>query len=172
LLSLNDPLWNQLESNYGTGEAVVRLLSMASAGEPIHKWYDQLIQELLHQYTLSQAAYAAVPHLVDIAKIRSDARKDLVVLVGLCYANAEVEGAPVLPADLEQEWHAARHAALPVLLEVFEDPQLNENDIRYLLSSLAAIKGQYELSIAIEALDTEIECPECGNWIKLSGSLE
>jgi hypothetical protein len=45
----------------------------------------------------------------------------------------------------------------------------NENDVLYLLSALAALKGQHELSIAIEAQDTGIHCPECGSWIELAG---
>jgi hypothetical protein len=102
-------------------------------------------------------AYAAVPQLVDIAKKRPDVRKHLIILIGACYAHSSDAGVPSVPAYLQQEWRSARTAALPIMLEVLEDPQLNEEEIRYLLSSLAALKGQNELSIAIEALDTYTE---------------
>jgi len=104
-------------------------------------------------------AYAAVPHLVDIAKRRLDARKHLMVLIGACYAHSSDAGGPSVPPYLQQEWRSSRTAALPIMLEVLEDPQLDEEEIRYLLSSLAALKGQNELSIAIEALDTDTEWP-------------
>ncbi len=159
MLLFNDPRWNQLKSTYGTGATVAQLLSSVIADAPLGDWYDTLFQELLHQYTLSQVAYAAVPHLVDIAKRRPDARKHLMVLIGACYAHSSDPGGPVVPSYLQQEWQSARTAALPLMLEVLEDSQLDEEEIRYLLSSLAALKGQNELSIAIEALDTYKERP-------------
>ena len=159
MLLLDDPRWNQLKSTYGTGATVAQLISRASADAPLDDWYDSLFQELLHQYTLSPVAYAAVPHLVDIAKRRPDARKHLMVLIGACYAHSSDSGGPRVPFSLQQDWLAARTSAVPIMLEVLEDPQLDEEDIRYLLSSLAALKGQYELSIAIETLDTYTERP-------------
>ena len=170
MLLLDDPRWNQLKSTYGAGTTVAQLLSAASAGAPLDDWYDTLIQELLHQYTLGQVAFAAVPHLVSIARRWPDTRKHLMVLVGACYAHSGDAGGPAVPSYLQQEWRSARTAALPIILEVLEDPQLDEGDIRYLLSSLAALKGQNGLSIAIEALDTEMECPQCGSGITFLGS--
>jgi hypothetical protein len=87
------------------------------------------------------------------------------VLIGACYAHSGDAGVPALPSYLQQEWHSARIAALPILLEVLEDPRLDEGDTRYLLASLAALKGQNGLSIAIEALDTKMHCPKCGSGI-------
>jgi hypothetical protein len=75
-------------------------------------------------------AYAAVPQLVDIAKKRPDVRKHLIILIGACYAHSSDAGVPSVPAYLQQEWRSARTAALPIMLEVLEDPQLNEEEIK------------------------------------------
>lgn len=82
MLSLDDLKWQELTSNYTSGFHVAELLSQAYAAEPVDKWYDPLFQELLHQYTLSQSAYAAVPHLVQIARDKPEYRKHLLVLIG------------------------------------------------------------------------------------------
>jgi hypothetical protein len=152
MLALDDPRWQELASTYGDGRAVARWLARARAGEPLDDWYDPLFQELLHQYTLSEAAYAAIPHLVDIARQRPETAKYLVVLAGQCYAHAGEADAPEIPPDLEDGWQAALRAAVPVLLEVLREPGLGEGDVRYLLSSLAALKGYAALATAIEAL--------------------
>ncbi len=170
MLSLEDSRWSRLRSNYGTGTSVVQLLSKAAAGDPLDEWFDDLFQELLHQYTLSEVAYAAVSHLVRIANERQDVRKALVVLIGGCYAYSDESRSPPIPQDFEEEWRLARHEALLLALEVLRDPDLDENDTRYLLSSVAALKGEKELSVAIESLDVEIQCPECGNLIVLLGN--
>ncbi len=57
MLSLTDPRWLQFQANYTDGGRVASLLSRAEAGEPLGSWYDELFQELCHQYTVSEAAY-------------------------------------------------------------------------------------------------------------------
>jgi hypothetical protein len=59
-----------MSGNYGIGSSVAQLLSKAESGDPLGAWFDDLFQELLHQYTVSEVAYAAVPHLVQIASKR------------------------------------------------------------------------------------------------------
>jgi len=149
LLLLDDPRWNQLKSTYGTGATVAQLISRANADAPLDDWYDSLFQEILHQYTLSPVAYAAVPHLVGIAKRRPDARKHLMVLIGACYAHSSDSGGPPVPLYLQQEWQAARTAAVPIMLEVLEDPQLDEEEIRYLLHLLQRSKDSISFQLLL-----------------------
>ena len=162
MLSLTDPKWSELQSTYGSGTRVAELLSRAERGVPFDRWYDELFQELCHQYTVSKAAYAAVPHLVTLAQNDKEARKHLLLLAGSCYAFSQVPGAPSMPAGFEEEWHAAARDAIPLLAEVLSGDQLSESDLRYLLFSLAAVQGHHSLALAIEALDSERECPNCG----------
>jgi hypothetical protein len=167
LLPLDDPLWDQFQGNYSSGANVANLLTAAKSGAPVDKWYDDIFQELMHQYTLSEVAYAAVPHLVEIAEKNRDLRLEIMVLVGACYAHSTDPGVPEIPSRLSDAWIDARQRSLPVILDVLSESQLSENEIRYLLSSLAAIKGFNQMSIAIEALDTEVECPHCGEFFSI-----
>ena len=162
MLSLTDPTWSELQSTYGNGTRVAELLSRAESGVPFDRWYHDLFQELCHQYTVSEAAYAALPHLVTLAKDDESARKHLLVLGGSCCAFSQLPGAPPIPAGLEEEWYAAARVAIPLLAEVLSAEQLSESDLRYLFLSLAAFHGHYSLALAIEALDSEVQCPNCG----------
>jgi hypothetical protein len=167
VLALDDPKWNDLQSNYGTGSSVARLISRAVAGEALDDWYDDLFQELLHQYTLSQSAYAALPHLVEIARQRPETRMHLLVLIGACCAHSGDPGLPALPAEFKEEWHSAIKEALTLITALLAEGQFTENEMRYLLASLAALHGHLQLSQIIEALDVEIECSQCGALIDL-----
>jgi hypothetical protein len=151
-----------LHSNYGMGSSVARLLSRAVAGEALDVWYDDLFQELLHQYTLSQAAYAALPHLVEIARQRPDTRMHMLILIGACCAHTTDPGAPALPAEFEEEWHSATQKSFALITALLAEGQFTENEMRYLLASLAALHGHFQLSQIVEALDVEIVCPQCG----------
>jgi hypothetical protein len=162
VLSLSDPRWSELQSTYGSGTRVVDLLSRAEGGAPFDSWYHDLFQELCHQYTVSEAAYAAVPHLVNLARDDGEARKHLLVLAGSCYAFSQLPEASPIPADLEAEWDAAAREAIPLLTEVLATDELSESDLRYLFLSLVAFQGHHSLALALEALDAESECPNCG----------
>lgn len=162
MLSLTDPTWSELQSTYGSGTRVADLLSLAASGTPFDGWYHDLFQELCHQYTVSEAAYAALPHLVNLARENREARKHLLVLAGSCYAFSQLQDAPPIPAELEEEWHAAAREAIPLLTEVLSTGGLSESDLRYLFLSLAAFHGHHSLALALEALDAESECPNCG----------
>jgi hypothetical protein len=162
MLALDDGRWSRLQTTYGDGRRVARLLSAAAGGAPVEDWYDDLFQELCHQYTVSEAAYAALPHLVRLATQSEMAGKHLLVLIGACYAAAQVPGARPVPEDLEEAWHSAARAAIPLVGKALAEPALSESDLRYLLFSIAALHGYQALAYAIEGLDTEIACPNCG----------
>ena len=59
MLSLDDPRWVQFRANYTDGVQVAKLLEQAQSGEPLDKWYDDLFQEIGHQYTVSIGDRAA-----------------------------------------------------------------------------------------------------------------
>ena len=162
MLSLTDSKWSELQSTYGAGTRVAEQLSRARHGAPFDHWYHDLFQELCHQYTVSQAAYAALPHLVDLARDNREARKHLLVLAGSCYAFSQLPDAPPIPAGLEKEWHVAAREAIPLLTELLSAGGLTESDLRYLFLSLAAFHGHYSLALALEDLDAENQCPHCG----------
>lgn len=166
MLELDDPRWKQLHGNYTNGGHVAELLSEASKGTPSEDWYDDLFQELCHQYTVSEAAYAALPHLVDISSRLENVSKELLILAAACYTFAAQPGAAEMPAEFEAEWHAAARSAIPAAAKLLADPISDESELRYLLLSLASFNGKHDLAIAIESLDTLVECPNCGFLIE------
>jgi hypothetical protein len=161
VLSLTDPKWGGLQSTYSDGTRVAELLARADSGTPFDLWYDELFQELCHQYTVSEAAYAALPHLVAQARENRETRKHLLVLAGSCYAFAQLPDTLSVPSVWEEEWHAAARAAIPLVAEVLSAQQPSESDLRYLFLSLAAFHGHISLALSLETLDAEVECPNC-----------
>lgn len=85
MLSLEDPVWKQFKANYTDGGHVAELLARAESGEPLDTWYDDLFQEICHQYTVSEAAYPAGPHLVYLAESYKELRIPILVLLGTCH---------------------------------------------------------------------------------------
>jgi hypothetical protein len=69
---LTDPMGSDIPANYTNGARVAQILSRAESGEPSEGWYDELFQELCHQYTVSMASYAAAPHLLRLARERPE----------------------------------------------------------------------------------------------------
>jgi hypothetical protein len=157
VFSLDDAEWRQFSANFTNGGQVAALLAQAESGEAPSCWYDDLFQELCHQYTVSEAAYPAAPHLVRLAVSRDDVRKDLLVLLGACYAFSEPSKLDNLPAGISDEWRSSASRALPIIADVLKGNQSSPSDLLYLLAALAAVSGFPALARAIEAIDYEEE---------------
>ncbi len=82
MVALDDLRWQEWAGNYNAGSHTAALLQQAYAGVALQAWYDDLFQELCHQYTVRPAAYAALPHLVTLAESNSEWRPSLLVLAG------------------------------------------------------------------------------------------
>jgi hypothetical protein len=168
MLDLTDAKWHALNGNYGNGEQIAELLSKANANAPMDQWYEDLFQGLCHQDTVSEAAYAAAPHLVKLAASSKAIRLHLLILLGACYANSaspvatelEEEWHPAakkpipISAELEEEWQASARMAIPLLAELLSTPQ-PELELRHLFASLAAFHGYQWLAKRLETLDVE-----------------
>jgi hypothetical protein len=166
LIELTDPKWSGLNGNYGSGCLVAELIAKAEAGAPMNEWYEELFQGLCHQETVSEAAYAAAPHLVKIAASPGAPRKDILILLGACYTNSDfnipidseedwhapTRKATMLSSETEEEWRASARRAIPLLAELLTEPQ-PELDLRYLLSCMAAFHGYQWLAKILETLD-------------------
>lgn len=141
------------------------MLELALTGRPVREWYDELFQELCHQYTVSEVAYAAVPHLVEIAEKTNAFRKQLLVLIGSCYAFSLPSDTPSIPQEAKEDWVSGAKRTIPLLGQALAEPDLESSDLRYLLFATAAVHGYPSLAHYIERFDVEIECPNCGYLI-------
>lgn len=159
MLSLTDPSWRLFKANYSDGSHVASLLQHAESGESIDTWYEDLFQELCHQYTVSQSAYPAAPHLLRIALSRPEIQRDVLVLLGSCYAFSTLPTMVSMSKDVLEEWRASARQAVPVIAGLLAQPQESEEELRYLLFALAAVHGHPGLAARIEALDADKDFP-------------
>lgn len=136
-------------------------------------WYEDLFQGLCHQETVSEAAYAAAPHLVKIAESPAAPRMELLLLLGACYSNSdspirsemEEEWHPPtrksisIPEEFKEEWQASARKAIPLVVQLLAEPQ-PELELRYLLACVAAFQGYQWLAKRLETLDVDMEGDE------------
>lgn len=157
MLDLSDKRWADFQANYTNGITVAALLERAYSGELLDRWYDDLFQEICHQYTVSPAAYPAAPHLVLLAGENELIRKHLLVLLGACHAFADETTSQTIPSEVREAWDRSAKEAIPLSLQLLAEPQPSSSDLLYLLSSLAAFHGHPSLARAMEEVDYEIE---------------
>jgi hypothetical protein len=157
MIPLTDKQWSQFNANYSDGGTVAVLLQKAYSGVPMDRWYDDIFQELCHQYTVSEAAYPAAPHLVYLARKNTQIRKHLLVLFGTCYAYTEKTNEKNLSAEILSTWKRSAKEAIPLLLKELAEPQPGASDFLYLVASLAVFSGYPTLARHMENLDYEDE---------------
>ena len=112
MLAFSSDRWRQLREAHGPARDIPGLLAHASVERrPSHRpdtiWYE-LWSSLCPRGTTYSAGYAAVPHLVRIAKLPAFRfRLDpLLLIASIELARLERRG-PLLPEDLETEYTAA-----------------------------------------------------------------
>jgi hypothetical protein len=157
MIDLSDQQWVQFKGNYTDGSTVASLLERAYAGDGINHWYEDLHQEICHQYTVSEVAFIAAPHLVRLALVNIELRKPLLVLLGICHAFIENSALDRVSTDIRHEWDQSAVESIPLLLELLAERQPTGSDLLYLLSSLAACSGYPSLARSLEGLDYEAE---------------
>jgi hypothetical protein len=95
MVPLDSPQWNSFRTYFGTPEQVPERLAswQKSIGSPEEesKWSD-LSEQFLHQFTITDAAYAAVPHVVrDLGRVDPRKRFDYLVELGLIEAARQTD---------------------------------------------------------------------------------
>jgi hypothetical protein len=170
MLPLDSPRWKSFSTYFGTPEQVPQRLASwrQSIGSPDEEsqWCD-LWEQFLHQGTITDAAYAAVPHVVwELDRVEPRKRFDYLVELALIESARQTDGgAPALAADLADSYHAAIREAcrLSVMLLSLEWPKI---EFRYLTSILASLHGHGGLGDLIFHLDGLCgQCPRCSEFV-------
>jgi hypothetical protein len=104
MLSLDSPRWAELEQGYGTAEDVPRLLdALATLDDPgarAEVWF-ALWRMLCRPDAVFDAAYAAAPHLLDVAAdFALPERVEAIHFVSRIEVMRLTPGAPSIPPDL------------------------------------------------------------------------
>jgi hypothetical protein len=170
MLSLDSPRWGSFHTYFGSPDEVPqRLIAWrASIGSPDEELcWSELSDQFLHQGTITDAAYAAVPLVVrELGRVELSRRFDYMVRLGLIESARQTDSqAPTLPADFALEYHAAIADAgrLAAGLLALEWPKL---EFRYLLSAIASLYGHGIMGNLLFRLDgLSGDCPGCGKCI-------
>ena len=164
MIGLDNPEWQRLEDAYGSAEGIPNLLQQLFADLTDKKAWNNLWSSLCHQNTIYSASVAVAPHLVSMAtNLALNDRLGPLILVG---SIAACIGQPPNYVRADSEFSQCCSKALHLLLELVEHGNLTDRNLRYSLSSVAALLGDSKLANVIASLDCYIECPKCGNEIE------
>jgi hypothetical protein len=169
VLALESSRWSEITHAYGAAADVPELLK-AAAQLPLCESvedgpYFSLWSALCHQGDVYLASYAALPHLVEIARARS-ARLEVApfdLIAAIEAARLQGKG-PEIPEYLSGPYFAAL-AALPELAARLLAVPRSEAECRAVLAALAAAKGHGRLAAAIGELSPAVTEALLDHWI-------
>ena len=170
VLSLDSNRWRQLTHAYGPA---------ADTPVPLQKLYDSpngdiwsdLFGTVLHQGDVTEAAYAAIPHVLAASNSVPLAER----VEYLVFAAAAVDGLDKkqCPDDLKADFDAAIKSAREMAMEVLEHATLNDLEHPYLYETLAAVNGLPTLARIVQQFSNEeftLACKGCGSGLYIGTS--
>lgn len=116
-LPLDDPRWQDLDGGYKQPYDASLPLRRMEAGEDV---WEELWDELHHQGDLGTASYAAVPHLVRLARQKRD--WNVYALVGLIETERHRKTNPSVPPWLLGHYQHAWEQLMQMALEDLSRP--------------------------------------------------
>lgn len=169
MLSLDSLRWESLRTYRGAGAelpAAIRKWREAIGGEEEEPLWTDLWERFLHQGTITDAAYAAAPHVVqELKRIAPQNRLDYLVQLGIVESARASQVSPDLPEYLADSYNEAVMEARSYAVACLS-LGLRKAEFRYLVSALCSFYGHGELGNLIFDLDAlHGVCPECGEWV-------
>jgi hypothetical protein len=161
MLALDSPRWHALEHARGDGGDIPALLRQLEALRPFppsqaeEELWDLLWDRLEHQFTVFDASYAAVPHLIRITALSNDApHYNFFLLPAAIEISRGLGYGRPLPDDLTTAYHHAIQQ-LPHLASQFASVPWDENLTRSIATAVAVAKGHILLADIIMDLRPE-----------------
>jgi hypothetical protein len=167
MLSLASARWSQLRASGGNPSLVPRLIqSLADA--PSTGYWDEVWEQLSHQWSGYSIAFAAIPHLVQLA-MQQGIAKTPGFLLGLGRTVDSLVSLGPPPADLKGEFDAALCAIAPVVQAAARTSGYSRVDYLCVLHAAAALSGRNglgtELFFSLFASGPELDCPHCRGYL-------
>lgn len=178
LLPLDDPRWRELDHrNWRGGKPsewapdapfVPDELAELVKNPGDRERFSNLWPWLSSEGTTYSAAYAVVPYMVAFAeRLPRDQRFDFLCVVGIVEASSCPERGESFA--IKEYLHTGYRRALSKALALVGDTlgvQHDASDTRYLLATVAALKGHRNLAKVLQDLDCICgECPKCGETV-------
>jgi len=161
MLALDSPRWNTLEHARGNGGDIPDLLGQLEAQRSLpfsqieKDVWDRLSDRLEHQFTVYDAAYAAVPHLIRIAGLSNlPPRYEFFLFPAVIEICRALGYGDPLPDDLADAYHHAIQQ-LPHLASRFVDARWDEPLTRSIATAVAVAKGHILLADIVMDLRPE-----------------
>ena len=172
MISLEDPLWNDLRYAYGSAiklPPVLRYLQTAATdGVPLDFEAAADVWEICHQWSTYDSTYATLPHLTSIcASVAPDNEIRLALLNFFGWATAclrlnKTEASKLLIDAFESSISPTRELIRESLREIGAG-----SNLRPLLGALAVCSGDAELGLVLyELYDGTFYCNNCGALIQ------
>jgi uncharacterized protein YbaR (Trm112 family) len=172
MLSLNDPAWRSLKHAYGSAESIPRLIQQLRAN-PTGDLWSELWLCICHQYSVYTATYAAVPHILSIARSLPIGRRfEPLHLLGTITAYHEETA---LLDDYRADYLAMTSEAPDLCLDEIAARPKSRESVIYLLSSLAGLSGYTGLARSFGGFacdEFSIQCPVCETFLYIWPSNE
>ena len=161
-LPLDSPRWSQLWTRMGPGAYPVPQALRDLGGDPSDlELFREMWPEICAEETTYDAAFAAAPYLMDFAGRLDPADADEYLIVAGLIATYASD----VPSDLEPAYRTAMHRGLALALGRLENCT-TDADLRYLLASVAAMRGRTDLAEVLQDLDAIQEpCTTCGTVV-------
>lgn len=167
MLSLDSPVWQELNHAYGSARDIPELLHqlpdapIKAVDYRTQPWFS-LWSALCHQSDVYSASYAAVPHIVQIAggKPPQD-RSEFVQFVARIEIYRHRSNAPAIPPAFEGDYFEAIDQMRLLTLECLQARTSDEEELKTLLGSLAVFNAAPKLGNAIMEAGEATYCPTC-----------
>ncbi len=167
MVDLNSPVWGEMQS-----ENVPPFLRELAENPEGNFW--DLIDDVLvdDQGDVLDAAYAAFPHLVEIASARPIPEQvELWEFIG--HVVAQCPRAPsILPQEVRNDYETSLSVAKARILGAICARALDEKKTISLIQSLAAVSGSYGpgriLEEVLGADFLEVQCPQCKRLLRIT----
>lgn len=173
MLALDDERWKGLDHRGWCGEQkspvypdspyIPDVLKQLQANPLNSELFNDMIPYLCSEGTTWDAAYAAFPYIVELAKnVSPIERTNYLIWLGLIVIDAcKIEGVEDYVRD---DYIKGIKESIPLLLETLKEKN-DAIETSYLLASLAAFKGFTQLGEVLANLESHSFCLECDNEI-------
>jgi hypothetical protein len=152
MIPLDHEIWPSLMGGYRIPyDASVALRELERTDHPEAVW-EELWNELHHQGDVGPASYAALPHIVRIARSRSFTDWNAYAIASVIEASRQSGHNPAIPDWLQDSYKAAWQELLEMGLEQLK-VETDETTTRAMLGAVALARGLSRLGRLLSDLD-------------------